>query len=112
MKQPKPRYLKIRKHKYTIRLLQVAEQDLYDIVSYIATERLSAAEDLAKKIEKNLSILSQYPYLGKIPSEEELAYTGYHYLVVQNYLIFYTIEEHIVLIHRILHGARDYLSLL
>jgi len=37
---------------------------------------------------------------------------GYRFLVVQNYLIFYTIEDRTIWVHRILHGARDYLSLL
>jgi toxin ParE1/3/4 len=50
--------------------------------------------------------------LGKIPNEEELADMGYRFLVVQNYLIFYTIEHNTLWVHRIIHGARDYLSLL
>ena len=37
---------------------------------------------------------------------------GYRFLVVQNYLIFYTVENHTIWVHRIIHGARDYLSLL
>jgi len=59
-----------------------------------------------------LSNLSAYPLLGKIPNEEDLANMGYRFLVVQNYLIFYTVEDHIIWVHRIIHGARDYLSLL
>lgn len=99
-------------HKYTIRLLQAAEDDFNAIVTYIALDNPSAAEALAEKIEKGLSNLSFYPFLGKVPNEEELASIGYHFLIVQNYLIFYTIEDTVILIHRILHGARDYLSLL
>ena len=90
---------------------RVAEDDLTEIISYVAADRPSAAEALADKIEKNLSLLSTHPHLGRIPSEEDLARQGYRYLVVDNYLIFYTIEETTVLVHRILHGARDYLRL-
>jgi plasmid stabilization system protein ParE len=84
---------------------------LTDIVSFIAADRPSAASALATKIEKNPQLLSQNPYLGRVLKEEELARIDYRYLVVDNYLVFYTIEGRVVLVHRILHGARDYLSL-
>ena|SRR3990172_344219 len=102
MKQPK----------YTIRLLQAAEEDFKEIITYITLDNPSAAETIAHKIEKSLSNLSTYPLIGKIPNEEELATMGYRFLVVQNYLIFYTIEDQIILVHRIIHGAREFLSLL
>ena len=101
----------MRRPKYIVRLLRVAEDDLTDIVTYIAADRLSAAEALAAKIAKNLNLLSRNPHLGRVPKEGELARLGYRYLVVQNYLIFYTIEERAIFVHRILHGARGYLSL-
>lgn len=72
----------------------------------------SAAEATANKIEKSLSNPAAHPFLGKVPDEGELAGLGYRFVVVQNYLIFYTIEGHVILVHRIIHGARDYLSLL
>jgi len=96
---------------YTLRLLRAAEDDLNEIVLYIASDRPSAAEVVANKIEKNLDLLPKHPMLGRIPKEEELSRMGYRYLVVENYLIFYTVEESTIYVHRILHGARDYLSL-
>jgi toxin ParE1/3/4 len=102
MKQPK----------YTIRLLQAAQEDFKEIITYIALDNPSAAEAIADKIKKSLSNLSTYPLIGKIPNEEELATMGYRFLVVQNYLIFYTIEDQIIWVHRIIHGAREFLSLL
>jgi toxin ParE1/3/4 len=99
--------------KHAIRLLRAAEEDLKGIMTYIALDNLSAAAAaLADKIENRLSGLSSYPLLGKIPDEDELANMGYRFLVVQNYLIFYTIEERVIWVHRIIHGARNYMSLL
>ena len=98
--------------KYTIRLLRAAEDDLNEIITYIAVDNRAAAESIAIRIEKNLAYLSYHPYLGKIPIEEELARLGYRFLIVQDYLIFYTIEEQTVWVHRILHSARDYLNLI
>ena len=94
--------------KYAIRLLRLAEEDLAEIVMYAAADRRSAAEDLATKIEKNISLLSRNPRLGRIPEDEQLVRQGYRYLIVDNYLIFYTFESHTIYVHRILHGARDY----
>ncbi len=98
--------------KYKIRLLRVAEDDFTEIIMYVAADRPSAAETLATTIEKNIRQLSFNPHLGRVPKEEELARLHYRYLVVENYLIFYTIEGGTISVHRILHGARDYLSLL
>ena len=97
--------------KYLIRILRVAEDDFTEIVTYISADRPSAAEALATKIEKHLKLLSQNPHLGRVPKESDLARLHYRYIVVENYLIFYTIEGRSIFIHRILHGARDYLSL-
>ena len=99
------------RRKYKVRLLQIAEDDFAEIITYVSADRPSAAEALATKIEKNLKLLSQSPHLGRVPKEVELARLHYRYLIVENYLIFYTIEGQTIYIHRLLHGARDYLSL-
>ena len=96
---------------FDVRLLRIAEDDLTEIVTYIAADRPTSAEAVAAKIERNLALLSKNPQLGRIPKEEDLARLGYRYLVVDNYLIFYTIEQETIYVHRILHGARDYLRL-
>ena len=82
------------------------------LFSFIAAENTKAALDLADKIEKNLELLVANPLLGKSPSDSDLKLIGYRYLIIENYLIFYTIEKRTILIHRMLHGARNYKSLL
>ncbi|MEK6566563.1 MAG: type II toxin-antitoxin system RelE/ParE family toxin [Bacteroidota bacterium] len=96
---------------YAVRLLRLAEEDLNKIVSYVAADRPSAAEELADRIEKTLQLLSRNPGLGRVPTEQQLVRLGYRYLVIENYLVFYTLEGTTIYVHRILHGARDYLSL-
>ena len=98
--------------KFQIRLLRIAEEDFTEIIRFISDDNPNAAEAMATKIEKNLELLSGNPSLGRIPRDEEIKNLGYRYLVVQNYIVFYTIEERTILIHRILHGARNYKSLL
>jgi toxin ParE1/3/4 len=98
--------------KYQIRFLRIAEEDFTEIISYIAVENPVAANSLATKIEKNLELLSTNPLLGRIPRDEEIKKLGYRYLIVKTYIIFYTIENKTILIHRILHGARNFKPIL
>ena len=98
--------------KLAVKLLRIAEDDLAEIITFIAEDSVAAAEKLADKIETRLTRLADHPALGRIPAEEELARLGYRYLVVDNYLVFYTVSAQTVLVHRIVHGARDYVSLL
>ena len=98
--------------KFQIRLLKIAEEDFTEIIKFIADDNPTAAEAIATKIEKNLELLSDNPYLGRIPRDEEIRNLGYRYIIVQDYIIFYTVEERTILIYRILHSARNYKSLL
>jgi len=102
----------VKRKRYDVRLLRVAEDDLNDLLDFIRAENPAAAQDLLTRIEKKLAILSTHPLLGHVPDDDELVRMGYRFLVVGNYLIFYTVEAPTVLIHRIIHGARDYLDLL
>jgi toxin ParE1/3/4 len=100
------------KSKFNIRFLSIAEEDFTEIISFIASDNVRAAENMATKIEKNLELLSENPLLDKIPADEDLKLLDYRYLIIENYIIFYTIEQKSIYIHRILHGARNYKSLL
>ena len=98
--------------KYQIRLLRVAEEDFNEIISFIADDNPTAANSIADKIEKNIELLSENPMLGRIPRDEDIKNLGYRYIIIQNYIVFYTIEERTIFIHRILHGARNYKTLI
>ena len=100
------------RRKLDVRLLSIAEDDLSELIAYIAADNPAAAESIVRKIEHSLQQLGKHPRLGRIPREEELANLGYRYLVKEDYLIFYTIERAAVLIHRIIHGSRHYSSIL
>ena len=102
----------MKKPKCAVHLLQAAEEDLSEIFEYVAVDNLKAAEAILTRIEKNLDVLAREPQLGRIPSDEELVRMGYRYLIVADYLVFYTFEEQTDPVHRIIHGARDYLRLL
>jgi toxin ParE1/3/4 len=98
--------------KRSVRLLALAEQDLADIYEYISVDNPSAAERLLSRIEKDLGSLATQPLLGRIPRDPDIARLGYRYLIIADYLAFYRLEPSVVLVHRILHGARDYVDIL
>lgn len=98
--------------KYQIRLLRIAEEDLIEMISFIVADNPIAANSIAYKTEKNIELLSENPMLGRMPRDEDIKNLGYRYIIVQNYAVFYTIEERTIFIHRILHGARNYKTLL
>jgi len=100
------------KDKYQIRFLRVADEDLTEIISFIASDNPTAANAIADKIEKNIELLSENSILSRIPRDEDIKNLGYRYIIIQNYIVFYTIEERTILIHRILHGARNYKTIL
>jgi len=98
-------------NKYSIRLLPIAEQDIQDIILYIASENITAAYKLADKIEANIGRLRAHPFLGKTPTDQKLLMMGYRVIIVEDYLIFYTVRSRSILVHRIIHGARDFRDL-
>ena len=100
------------KREHTVRLLSPAENDLAEILIYIAADNPTAAEKLANTIERRLGRLQKHPHSGHIPADHRIAQMGYRYLVIENYLVFYVVESTEVFIHRIIHGARDYKELL
>ncbi|MHB8929652.1 MAG: type II toxin-antitoxin system RelE/ParE family toxin [Melioribacteraceae bacterium] len=100
------------RNNFSVRLLSIAEEDFTEIISFIASDNTKAALNIADKIEKNLELLADNPLLGKSPSDSDLKQLGYRYLIIESYLIFYTIEKRTILVHRMLHGARNYKSLL
>jgi toxin ParE1/3/4 len=98
--------------KYSVRLLSIAEQDLVDLVSYFAAENPQAASDVLDHVEDSLKSLQSHPFAGRIPHNPKLTALGYRVLVIENYLAFYKVKGKVVLVHRVLHGARDILHLL
>ncbi len=97
---------------YELRLLRTAEDDLTEIVLYVAADRPTAAEALAGRFAHKIGLLADNPYLGSVPKEDSLVLMGYRYLVLDNYLIFYIVEARVIYVHRVIHGARDYTHLI
>jgi toxin ParE1/3/4 len=93
-------------------LLPQAEEDLLEIVEYIALDNPSAAEKMLSRFEKSFDQLAGNPTSGRRARDERLKLLQYRFLLVDRYLVFYLFRDKKVLICRILHGARDLLTIL
>ena len=88
-----------------------ARQDLREIYAYLADTLLvpNTARSLTDKILSEIRSLEEFPERNPLYREEPWHSLGVRFLVVQNYLVFYTVrtETGTVSIARILYGGRD-----
>lgn len=97
---------------YSLRYLPAAEQDLVDILDYIARDNPDAARAFVDRVEQGIGRLACFPKSGPQPRDPRLRRLGYRVLVVDDYLVFYVLIRHTVQIRRVIHGARRYEFLL
>ncbi len=101
---------------YRVDISESAENDILDIVRYIASQ-LSAPLSALKMIELlegQMASLSDLPQSHPLVADERLAQMGYRKMPVKNYVIFFSIDEKnkVVDIERILYGRRDWVRIL
>ena len=103
-------------HKYRMRFTPKAAEDLDAIYEYVFSSLSAtiAAEDLMEHMEKAVQQLLQFPLSGSYVREEALKAKGYRKVVVDNYLLFYVVDEakKQVVIRRVLFGASRYQEVL
>lgn len=94
--------------KYEIKYLPIAEKDLTEILEYIQLDDPIAAIKFLDQIDNSISKLEDFPFMGKVPNDLRLESLNYRILIVENYLVFYVVQDDIVEIRRVLHGKRKY----
>ena len=91
-----------------------AKADLFDIFEYLSKNLCEpiTASNLIDRIEKQCNLLASFPLLGSIPRDETLAKRGYRMKVVDNFLVFYMVDEYHVKVMRVINERRNYKNLL
>lgn len=97
---------------YSVKIYPAAEQDLLDIIDYLNTFSPTAALQYYDLLTEKILSLSTLPERCPNPRDLALKAKGYRYLIVENYLVFFKIEQDTVQIHRIIFGTRNYQFLL
>lgn len=82
-----------------------AEQDLLEIVAFIAEHDFSAAERLGRLIYESAEPLAEHPFMYKVSIRK----AGYREIVVHpNYLVFYRVLADCVQIEMVAHSRQQY----
>lgn len=91
--------------KYTVFLLQGAQENLREIREYLSRYYPSTPKKFRAEFQKQVAALQEHPYMF----EEYTENPRYRKMPVLNYLVFYLVDEENqrVQIYRVLHGARD-----
>ena len=102
---------------YNVRIMEKAEQDLSEIVTYF-TDKLcnpKAAECLLEEFLEEKNNISNNPYINPLSNDSVLQSEGYHrFLFKKNYIALNIINanEKEVYIMRIFYAKRDYANLI
>ena len=101
---------------YRLHITKTAERDMDDAADYIEFSLMNpiAADHLFDLIEEKLSPLSSNPKMYPVVDEPVFRVWGIRFVVVNNYLAFYTIDESEKIVHivRFLYGKRIWTHIL
>ena len=100
--------------KYNVLFDNSAEDDLFDIYTYVAiNDSVERADKLFTGLRKACYKLKTLPYRGHIPPELfEVGIVEFREINYKPYRIFYSIEKNNVQVHCVLDGRRDIQAIL
>ena len=92
--------------KYRVEIARTAEDDVEDIWSFIAQDSRDAADRFVHELERQLITLERFPERCPLAPENELLGTRYRHLIYGDYRTIFRVAGRMVLVLRIVHGAR------
>jgi len=100
---------------YSVYVSYEAEKDLTEIYGYIKYEfdNLISANKLIEKVRDSILSLEMMPYRYNIVKDGRLASYGIRMMMVNNYAVFYTVDENAkrVYVVRVLYAKRDWINI-
>lgn len=102
---------------YNVRIMEKAEEDLSEIVTYISDTLCNpkAADSLLEEFLKEKNNIADNPYMYSLSPDPFLQSEGYHrFIFKNNYVALYLIDDDnkVVSIMRIFYAKRDYGNLI
>jgi len=82
-----------------------ADTDINSIWNYVAQDNPAAADGVEQEIQQAIEKLAKNPNFGHF--RDDIAPREYRFYRIFSYLIIYRIEEDILIVVRVIHGARD-----
>jgi addiction module RelE/StbE family toxin len=93
---------------YKVYWASVAEDDLKEIIEYIAQDSSTTARNMLEKIRAKASALDQFPERGRIvPELKEHGIILYRELIVSPWRIVYRVSENKVFVLSVLDSRRN-----
>lgn len=101
---------------YTVRITAAAERDIMRAADYIefTLKNPTAAEHLLDVVTEQINILADLPGQHRLVEDAVLASWGIRFVIINNYLAFYTIdkEEQLIIVVRFLYQKSNWRSIL
>ena len=100
--------------KHKLRYLAAAEADILKIVKFHADKvGPTSAREIYRTIREEIGCLQEFPLIGQVHPDPELAILGYRKLVLnKTYVAVYKLIDDAVMIYRVVNGTTDYPKLL
>jgi toxin ParE1/3/4 len=93
---------------YSVAVTQTAEDDLDDIISYIANDNAQIALKILDKLQKAINSLKYFPERGRrVPELLDKNIKGYRELIETPWRIIYKIENNDVSVITVIDGRRN-----
>ena len=101
---------------YKIELTECFKEELnlaYDYIEYISDSK-TIADKIISKTFKKIYLIKDKPFAWSFVKDDYLASIGYRSVLVDNYLLFYLIDEKIktIFIERFLYAYSDYINII
>ena len=97
---------------YDVQILDPAQAELEEIASlYCSLVGPASARKITDSIYDALEQLSQFPLSGPPMRDTELRRRGYHFVVVDKYIVIYRLIQTTVVVYHIFDGRSDYPTL-
>jgi toxin ParE1/3/4 len=97
---------------YELKMTETAKRNYEEIALYIyeQSKSVEVAVRYVRKLQADVSRLKEFPQIGSFPRDELLLADGYRYLVFDDYLTFYKIDEtkKTVYIYAVFNSKEDY----
>ena len=101
---------------YTVVLTDTAKQDLREIAIWIAerSKEIETAKRFVNELRAECHKLDTFPNSGAMPKDRILKSMGYRFLVHEEYLIFYLVDEEnsVVNVMAIFNAKKDYMRVM
>ena len=96
------------KNHYHLVIYPSAQNDLLEVKDYFENKLKITPNKLFQKFYDSLDVLESNPFIHPLISDVYLEQLGYRMYAVDNFLVFYVIENDEIQIHRFLYGKRNY----